>query len=72
MILLKVYFGVTVIVETMALGVLFATVKDGILPVPDAPILIAVFELVQVNTVFGIAPVKLKLPDADPAHRTTD
>ena len=59
-------------VLTIGVGVVFETVKDGIFPTPDAAVVTAVFELVQLKTVFGILPVKLIVPVVVPEQRTME
>ena len=68
----NVNFGVTMMVLTIGFGVVLVTVKDGIFPTPDAAVVTAVFELVQLNTVFGTLPVKLILPVVVPEQRTIE
>ena len=64
------YSGVTVIVATTGVVPLFTTMKEAILPVPEAarPILVVLF--VHLNTAVLGAPVKLTAAGEKPLKRT--
>lgn len=60
--------GVTVIVPLIAVTPALVATKPGILPVPDAPSPIAVFELVHANVVPGVKLVKFTAVVLAPAQ----
>ena len=62
--------GVTVIVAITTVLPVFVAVKDGILPVPDAPRPIVELLFVQANTVPGTEPVKFTAVVAEPLQTT--
>ena len=60
--------GVTVIVETIGVPVLLVSVKEGMFPVPEEAIPMAVLLLVQLYVAAVWFPEKLMAPDDWPAH----
>ncbi len=62
--------GITVMVPVTGAVVLFVTLNEGMLPVPEVPRPISALLLVQSKVVFATGPVKFRSPVALPLHNS--